>query len=88
MECEIGLMPGDRHLEFLDEQALAADGGKRAIQNPVALRGKRYQLDGDIRMRSAQQRGNMLGLPQRQRALASCNAQRRPGAHWDSGSGG
>ena len=63
-----------RDLEFLDEQALAADLGERAVLHAVALRAHRHQLDGQLRVGGAQQRGDVLGLPERELAAAGGDA--------------
>ncbi len=70
MDGDIRLARLHRNFEFLDEQALAADFLQAAIENLVAAgrhRDEFYILDaGQV----AQQAGNVICLPQRQRALA------------------
>src|SRR5690606_38853386 len=56
-------------LELLDEQALAADLGQRRVEDLVATRCHRHQLDGQARVVAAQQRRDMLGLPEGEAAL-------------------
>ena len=65
-----------RHFQLLEEQALAADGGQRAVEDLVAARGQRHQLHHESRMRLAQEDGHVLGLPQGQRALARGDTKR------------
>ena len=65
-----------RDLEFLDEQALAADLRERAVLHAVALRAHRHELDGQVGMRGPQQRGDVLGLPERELAAAGGDAER------------
>mmetsp|Transcript_15050 Transcript_15050/g.35640 ORF Transcript_15050/g.35640 Transcript_15050/m.35640 type:complete len:285 (-) Transcript_15050:548-1402(-) len=66
---ELGAPFGQGGLELLDEQALAADLGERAVENLVAARRHAQQ-----RGRQAQFAGkaglHMLGLPERQAAFA------------------
>ena len=64
----------ERHLQFLDEQALAAHFRERAIEHPVALRAHRYQLDREAGMRVAQPRGDVFGLPEREFAASGRDA--------------
>ncbi len=64
------------HFEFPDEQALTADGGQASILNAVALSHHGYELNLESRMCPAQQPRDMLGLPERQLALASRDPQR------------
>jgi hypothetical protein len=65
---EVGAAFFQRHFEFLDEQALAAHLGQRAVQDLVALGGHAQQLH--LVAPGPQQRLHMLGLPQRQLAFA------------------
>ncbi len=65
IECngDVGAQFLDGNLEFLDEEALAADGRERAILDAIALGEQRYELDLNSRMRRPQQRRHMFGLP-------------------------
>src|SRR5690606_14358321 len=63
-------------LEFLQEQALAADLGERAVEDLVAARGHRHEVDRETRMQGAQSGSDVLGLPQRERTLARGDPQR------------
>jgi hypothetical protein len=65
-----------RDFEFLDEQALAADLGQGAIQDAVALRDHRHQLDLESRVGVAQACGDVLGLPEGQPAAPGRDAKR------------
>ncbi|EWS54435.1 hypothetical protein X551_02751 [Methylibium sp. T29] len=69
MHREVGVTGLQRGLELLDEQALATDLAERAVQDLVAARRHPQQLDRRIQAR-AEQCAHMLGLPQRQPALA------------------
>ncbi len=57
-----------RGFEFLDEETLASGRGKRAL-DPVALRDHRQQAHDQSRVGGRQTLGNMLGLPQGERAF-------------------
>ncbi len=74
MHGDVGAAFLHRHLQFLHEQALAADFGERAVLDAVALRAHRHELDRQLRMRCAQQGGDVLGLPERELAAAGGNA--------------
>jgi hypothetical protein len=63
-----------RDFEFLDEQALAADLGQRAIEHAVALRAHRHEFHGQARMCRAQQGLHVLGLPHGQLAAPGRDA--------------
>ena len=84
MECTaMSARPfGHRQLQLLDEQPLAADLRERAIENAIALRRHRHQRDVEVGMRGAQLRRDVLGLPQREAALARRDTQSvHRGAH-------
>jgi len=57
-----------RRFQLLDEQALAANLGQRAVQDLVAAGGHAQQPH--VQAARPQQRLDMFGLPQRQPALA------------------
>jgi len=78
MHGDVGALLLERHLEFLDEQALAADGGEAAVKNAVALSHHGHEFHLESGMGAAQQPGDMLGLPESQLTLARGDAQRRP----------
>ena len=65
-----------RQFQFLEEQALAADRRERTVQHFVAAGAQRHQLDREAGMGGAQAVGDMLGLPEGERALAGGDAQR------------
>ena len=70
-----GLTGQHRDFQLLQEQALAANSRERAIENDVAARRQRHQLDRKSGMRRAQSCGDVFGLPERERALARGDAQ-------------
>src|SRR5581483_8215363 len=75
---EIDLVPQQRLLDFLHEQALAADFGQRRVLQPVARRPD----DHDAALRSTgfgNPRGNGVRLPQGELAAARPKAQFRSG---------
>src|SRR5262249_10811066 len=74
------------HFELLEEQALAADARERPIEDQVAARAQRHQLDRERRMLGAQARRDVIGLPERERALAGGDAQK--GRRWGEGARG
>src|SRR6185369_10332884 len=65
---ELGAAFLERRLELLDEQALAADLGQRAIEDLVAAGRHAQQLD--LHALLLQQRLHVLGLPESEAALA------------------
>ena len=69
MHREIGAAVFERGFELLDEQALAANFAQGAVQDLVALGGhaQQFHLPAQARL---EQGLDMLGLPQRQAALA------------------
>ncbi len=69
MHGEVGAALFERRLELLDEQALAADLGQRAVEDLVAARGHAEQLDRHAEA-LLQQGAHMFGLPQREAAFA------------------
>jgi len=75
MHREIGAAVEQGGFEFLDEQALAAHLGQGAVQDLVAARGQRQQLDAARRVARAQQIAHMLGLPQGKPAGARGDGQ-------------
>ena len=70
MHGGIGPALEHRHFQFLEEQALAADLRQRPVDDAVAARCHRHQLDLESGMRSAQPGGDMFGLPEGECALA------------------
>ena len=76
MHRAIGFAPQHGQLQFFQEQSLAADGSQRTVQHFVAAGAHRYQADFDSRVRGAEQRGHMFGLPEGKRALAGGDADR------------
>jgi hypothetical protein len=67
MHRQIGTAFFQRHFEFFDKQAFAADFAQRAVQNLVALGG--HAQNGDFATSRLQQVLQMVGLPQSQSAL-------------------
>ena len=90
MHGDVGTGLLERHLQFLDEQSLAADGGEAPILNAVTLGQQGYELNLESRMRLPQQHRDVMGLPESQLTLAGGDAQRRNGrrVHAESGLGG
>ena len=74
MHGDVGVAGLHRDLEFLDEQAFAADLLQAFVENFVTPRGQRDELDGVDFGQRPQKVGNMVGLPECKRALARCNA--------------
>src|SRR5580765_4993914 len=70
MHGDVGAALGERDFEFLEEQALAADLRERAVEDAVAARRHRQQLDAQVGMHGAQAGGDVVCLPQGERALA------------------
>src|SRR5436190_9744818 len=75
-------MPGEqRLLDFLGEQALAADLGEPPILHPVAGRANSHHLDrarrGEIGVKGHQTTAYQTGLAQRHRAATRSYAQRQ-----------
>ena len=68
MHRDVGMALLQRHLQLLDEQALAAHFGQAAVQDLVALGRHAQQLDRAAK--PLQQRFDMFGLPQCQTALS------------------
>ena len=60
----------ERGLQLLDEQALAADLRQRAVEDLVAARRHAAAARPATPKRALEQRAHMLGLPQREAALA------------------
>ncbi len=87
MNGNVGALLVKGYFEFLDEQALPADGGEAPILNAIALRHHGHQRDLETRMRPAQKRGDMFGLPQGKLALAGGDPQRRAMARIHCGFG-
>ena len=77
MHRDVGAPLLERHLEFLDEQALAADGREAPILNAIAFSHHRHEFDSRSGMRPAQQGRDVLGLPESKLALAGGDPQRR-----------
>ena len=80
MNRDIRVTFGNRNFEFLDEQSFATNFLQAAIQNLVTPRRQRHEFDVTDLIQSLQQFGDMLGLPERQRTLASCNANLQGGS--------
>ncbi|QNM59675.1 hypothetical protein XHV734_0837 [Xanthomonas hortorum pv. vitians] len=76
MHRAIGLAAQHRQLQFLQEQALAADRGQRAVQHFVAAGAHRHQHDLQPGMVLAQRGGDVFALPKGERALAGGDAER------------
>jgi hypothetical protein len=55
MHGDVGAALLHRHLQFLDEQALAADLGERTVEHAVALRAHRDEFHRQLGVRRAQQ---------------------------------
>ena len=72
MHRQVGTAVGQGGLQFLDEQALAADLAERAIQNLVALGGHAQELDLPAQL-TLEQGLDMFGLPQGQAAFTGGN---------------
>ncbi|MNN18055.1 hypothetical protein D3C81_1312590 [compost metagenome] len=75
MHRAIGFAAHHRQLQFLQEQALAADGGQRAVQHFVTAGAHRHQLHGQPGMGLTQAVGDVFALPQGKRALSGSDAQ-------------
>mgnify|MGYP001301260230 CR=1 FL=1 len=67
---QIGAPFDHRRLEFLDEQALAADLRERLIENLIAPGGHPENLHVKFGVARTQQRLHVQGLPHRKRAFA------------------
>ncbi len=83
---EVGSSLEQGLLELLHEEALAPQGLKGAIQEPVAARGHLHELTDELRFRLLQAPGHVPRLPQGQRARAGGDSQQGPagrlgGAH-------
>jgi hypothetical protein len=70
VHCEIGAAVGHRLLELLDEKTLAADIGKRLIDNAVALRRQAEQRQLTRRIVRMKMIADVLRLPHRQGRFA------------------
>ena len=68
MHRDIGVALLQRHLEFLDEQSLAADLAEAAVQDLVAARGHAQQAH--LVAALLEQGLHMLGLPHGEAAFA------------------
>ena len=75
MHGEVGAALVHRDLEFLDEQALAADRRERLVEDAVALRGQSQQVDDHAGILRDEPRADVLGLPQRERRFARRDPQ-------------
>ncbi len=85
MDGDVGapLLEGD--FEFLDEEALAADGGQAAVLDSVAFGGHGNEFDAQAGVSASQQACHMFSLPEGERTLARGDAQHgHGGAHGDS----
>ena len=76
---EVRLAVEHRALELLDEQALAAERRQRPVEPAVAGGRHRHELDRARGVGTVQPVAHVLGLPQRERALARRDAQGRVG---------
>ena len=74
---DVGCALLHRHLEFLDEQALAADLLQAAIEDLVAAGRQRHEFDVVDVVDFPQQGGYVLGLPEGERALARGNSDQQ-----------
>ena len=85
MHREIGAAIGHRLLQFLDEKTLAADIGKRLIDDAVALRSQAEQRQLTRRIVRVKMIADVLRLPHRQRGFAGGDDEltgyRRRGGH-------
>ena len=81
MHREVDAAVEQRLLDLLGEQALAADLGQRAILDDVARGPDHRDLDrlGRDAMSGREPRAHLMRLPQRQRAAAGADAQKRRG---------
>ena len=75
MDGEIGVAVQQTLFQFLDEQALAADLGQRAVEDLVAASDHADQFDPQLGMKLAQARGDVFGLPERERTFTGGDAQ-------------
>ena len=88
MHAGVDVAGGQRLLDLLHEQPLAARGRERAAQ-PVAGRPHEDELDREAGMACAERRAHELGLYPRQRARAGAQAEPAgDGAHYSSSSSG
>ena len=79
MDRDIGADLGERAIEFLRPQRLAAELGERSVLDPVARSGDRDQLDPRFvpAMRGQQGVGDEPRLGQRQRRSAGADTKGR-----------
>ena len=87
MHGNVGALLIEGDLELFDEQPLAADGGKTAVLNTVALGDDGHELNLETGVCPTQQRRDMLGLPEGKLALTRGDAQRRSQRHGHLGVG-
>ena len=64
------------HFQLFQEQTLAADFRQRHIENLVTARGHRHQFHLQSGMGGTQQGGDMVGLPERERAFTGGQSER------------
>lgn len=67
-------------LDFLNEQALAADLGKRRIQNAITRGGRHQQFDSQRWCHPRELCFDMIGLPQSKLAASRCDTQHPRGS--------
>ena len=63
MNGQVGATLGDRLLELLDEEPLAADRGQAAVEDLVAFRRHAEELHVARRIQVTQERRDVVGLP-------------------------
>ena len=73
MHRDVGAAVEQRGLEFLDEQAFAADLGERTVEDLVATRGHAQQLDPAAGMERLEAGLDVFGLPQGETAFTGCD---------------
>ena len=78
MHGEIDRAAEQRFVDFLGEQALAAEVAQRLVPDAVARGGDGLKRDGGVTkaVRSDQQRPHMVRLPQRERASTRADQKR------------
>src|SRR5581483_5059403 len=76
MHCDVGAPLGHRLLQLLHEQALAAGLLQRRVEEAIAARGHRHELDDEPGVRALEQPFDVARLPERERAFARRDAQR------------
>ena len=71
---DVGEVVGERDLELLDEQPLAAHLREGPVEDAVALGGHARDLDLEPGVALLEARGHVLGLPHRELAFAGGDA--------------